>query len=95
MSRFKHPTVKRSLKSQFGCKPSIGVKEQEHPMSTLRTLYQAIDPYQVGVLEVGDGHVLHWERIGTARRKASRFPPWRPGRRVYAEQPASLRPFRV
>ncbi len=34
-------------------------------MSTLRTLYPAIEPYASGQLDVGDGHVLYYERCGT------------------------------
>jgi proline iminopeptidase len=29
-----------------------------------RTLYPAIDPYQTGMLDVGDGHHLYWELCG-------------------------------
>lgn len=39
-------------------------------MSTARrTLYPAIEPYQTGTIEVGDGHVLYWERVGTPGAK--------------------------
>ena len=34
-------------------------------MSALRTLYPAIEPYETGMLDVGDGHVLYYERVGT------------------------------
>ena len=30
-----------------------------------RTLYPAIEPYETGTLDVGDGHVLYYERVGT------------------------------
>ncbi len=48
-------------------------------MSTLRTLYPEIDPYEVGALEVGEGHVLHWERIGTPGGKPAVFLHGGPG----------------
>lgn len=32
---------------------------------TLRDYYPPIEPYQTGTLDVGDGHVLYWERCGT------------------------------
>lgn len=31
----------------------------------LRTLYPPIEPYASGLLDVGDGHQVHWERCGT------------------------------
>ena len=35
-------------------------------MSTaLRTLYPAIEPYATGMLDVGEGHHIYWERCGT------------------------------
>ena len=34
-----------------------------------RTLYPAIEPYQTGRLDVGDGHNLYWERCGTPGAK--------------------------
>ena len=36
---------------------------------TRRTLYPAIEPYQTGRLDVGDGHSLYWERCGTPGAK--------------------------
>lgn len=32
---------------------------------TLRDYYPPVEPYQTGTLDVGDGHVLYWERCGT------------------------------
>jgi len=32
---------------------------------TLRQLYPPIDPYASGLLDVGDGHRVYWERCGT------------------------------
>jgi len=34
-----------------------------------RTLYPEIEPYETGMLEVGDGHALYWERAGTPGAK--------------------------
>jgi proline iminopeptidase len=34
-------------------------------MSELRTLYPPAEPYASGMLDVGDGHVIHYERCGT------------------------------
>lgn len=34
-------------------------------MSALRTLYPPIEPYASGMLDVGDGHCIYWERSGT------------------------------
>lgn len=34
-----------------------------------RTLYPPIEPYAQGMLEVGDGHTLYWERCGTPGAK--------------------------
>lgn len=33
-------------------------------MSELRNLYPAIDPYEIGMLDVGDGHTVYFERVG-------------------------------
>ncbi|WP_298280088.1 prolyl aminopeptidase [Novosphingobium sp.] len=34
-----------------------------------RTLYPPIEPYASGMLDVGDGHTLYWERCGTPGAK--------------------------
>lgn len=34
-------------------------------MTDLRTLYPPIEPYASGMLDVGDGHQVYWERAGT------------------------------
>jgi proline iminopeptidase len=36
---------------------------------TLRTFYPEIEPYESGHLDVGNGHSLYWERIGTRGAK--------------------------
>ncbi|MGX7952598.1 prolyl aminopeptidase [Tsuneonella sp. HG249] len=38
-------------------------------MSERRTLYPEIEPYDHGMLEVGDGHSIYWERVGTRGAK--------------------------
>ncbi|GAA4766748.1 prolyl aminopeptidase [Novosphingobium ginsenosidimutans] len=37
--------------------------------SERRALYPPIEPYASGMLEVGDGHTLYWERVGTPGAK--------------------------
>jgi len=34
-------------------------------MTMLRSLYPAIEPYASGMLDVGDGHTIRYERVGT------------------------------
>jgi proline iminopeptidase len=38
-------------------------------MSERRTLYPPIEPYNSGMLDVGDGHSIYWERVGTPGAK--------------------------
>ncbi len=33
-------------------------------MTERRTLYPPIEPFETGMLDVGDGHTLYWERCG-------------------------------
>ena len=42
-------------------------------MTTLRTLYDPIEPYETGMLDVGDGHVVYYERSGTPGAKPAVF----------------------
>lgn len=44
-----------------------------------RTLYPPIEPYETGMLDVGDGHTLYWERIGTRGAKPAVFLHGGPG----------------
>jgi proline iminopeptidase len=44
-----------------------------------RTLYPAIEPYETGRLDVGDGHNLYWERCGTPGAKPAVFLHGGPG----------------
>ena len=48
-------------------------------MTQRRTLYPPIAPYATGMLEVGDGHVLYWERCGTPGAKPAVFLHGGPG----------------
>jgi proline iminopeptidase len=48
-------------------------------MTELRTLYPTIEPYADGTLDVGDGHVIHYERCGTAGAKPAVFLHGGPG----------------
>ncbi len=45
----------------------------------LRTLYPEIEPYASGHLDVGDGHVIYWERVGTPGTKPAVFLHGGPG----------------
>ncbi len=46
---------------------------------TLRTLYPEIEPYAHGMLDVGDGHSVYWERSGTPGAKPAIFLHGGPG----------------
>jgi proline iminopeptidase len=48
-------------------------------MSERRTLYPPIEPYASGMLEVGDGHSIYWERCGTPGGKPAVFLHGGPG----------------
>jgi proline iminopeptidase len=48
-------------------------------MSELRSLFPPIEPYQSGMLDVGDGHQLYWERSGTPGAKPAVFLHGGPG----------------
>ena len=52
-------------------------------MSELRTLYPPIDPYETGMLDVGDGHQIYWERVGTKGAKPVVFLHGGPGGGIY------------
>ena len=46
---------------------------------TRRTLYPEIEPYETGMLDVGEGHSLYWERVGTPGAKPAVFLHGGPG----------------
>ena len=50
-----------------------------HMTSSRRTLYPEIEPYESGLLDVGDGHELYWERCGTPGAKPVVFLHGGPG----------------
>ncbi|MBX3560245.1 MAG: prolyl aminopeptidase [Sphingomonas sp.] len=51
----------------------------EAPIAQRRTLYPPIEPYESGMLDVGDGHRLYWERCGTPGAKPVVFLHGGPG----------------
>jgi proline iminopeptidase len=55
-------------------------------MSVRRTLYPPIEPHASGMLEVGDGHRLYWERCGTPGGKPAVFLHGGPGGGISAKQ---------
>ncbi|MUZ71407.1 prolyl aminopeptidase [Agrobacterium vitis] len=48
-------------------------------MTNLRSFYSEIEPFETGFLDVGDGHVIHWERVGTKGAKPAVFLHGGPG----------------
>ncbi|TAK08829.1 MAG: prolyl aminopeptidase [Rhizorhabdus sp.] len=48
-------------------------------MSGLRSLYPPIEPYAAGMLDVGDGHSIYYERVGTPGGKPAVFLHGGPG----------------
>ncbi|MCO5157017.1 MAG: prolyl aminopeptidase [Aquamicrobium sp.] len=48
-------------------------------MTGLRTLYPPIEPFEAGHLDVGDGHAIYWERVGTKGAKPAIFLHGGPG----------------
>ncbi len=46
---------------------------------TRRTLYPEIEPYESGLLDVGEGHSLYWERVGIRGGKPAVFLHGGPG----------------
>lgn len=48
-------------------------------IDTRRTLYPEIEPYETGMLDVGEGHSLYYERVGTPGAKPAVFLHGGPG----------------
>jgi len=48
-------------------------------MTDLRTFYPEIEPYETGMLDVGDGHRVYYERCGTPGAKPALFLHGGPG----------------
>ena len=55
-------------------------------MTERRTLYPPIEPYATGMLDVGDGHILYWEKCGTPGAKPVVFLHGGPGSGCSASQ---------
>ncbi len=55
-------------------------------MTYERTLYPPIEPFETGMLEVGGGHTLYWERCGTRGAKPVVFLHGGPGSGCSAKQ---------
>ena len=49
------------------------------PANPLRTLYPPVEPYETGMLDVGDGHCVYYERVGTPGGKPAVFLHGGPG----------------
>ena len=47
--------------------------------SDLRGFYPEIEPFETGFLDVGDGHTIYWERVGTKGAKPAVFLHGGPG----------------
>ncbi|WP_037499550.1 prolyl aminopeptidase [Sphingomonas jaspsi] len=63
-------------------------------MNERRTLYPAIEPYDSGMLDVGDGHTLYWERCGTKGAKPVVFLHGGPGSGISPGQRRQFDPTR-
>lgn len=63
-------------------------------MTSLRSLYPPIEPYDGGMLDVGDGHLLRYERIGTPGAKAAVFLHGGPGGGISARHRQLFDPTR-
>jgi proline iminopeptidase len=55
-------------------------------MSELRSWYPEIEPFESGMLEVGDGHTIYWERVGTKGAKPAVFLHGGPGGTISPKQ---------
>jgi len=60
-------------------------------MSPLRTLYPEIEPFDAGHLDVGDGHTIYWERVGTKGAKPAVFLHGGPGGTISPDHKKLLR----
>lgn len=63
-------------------------------MTERRTLYPPIEPYETGMLDVGDGHTLYWERCGTRGAKPVVFLHGGPGSGISPNQRRQFDPAR-
>jgi proline iminopeptidase len=53
---------------------------------SLRTFYPEIEPFETGMLDVGDGHTIYWERCGTKGAKPAVFLHGGPGGGISPKQ---------
>lgn len=63
-------------------------------MPDLRSLYPPLEPYTAGTLDVGDGHVLYYERCGTPGAKPAVFLHGGPGGGISVRQRRLFDPSR-
>jgi proline iminopeptidase len=63
-------------------------------MTELRTLYPPIEPYETGMLDVGDGHLVYFERSGTPGGKPAVFLHGGPGGGISAKHRQLFDPTR-
>ncbi len=63
-------------------------------MTELRSFYPEIEPYASGHLDVGDGHALYWERVGTPGAKPAVFLHGGPGGGLMPSQRRAFDPAR-
>lgn len=63
-------------------------------MSALRGFYPEIEPYETGTLDVGDGHVIYYERVGTKGAKPAVFLHGGPGGGISPKQRRVFDPAR-
>src|SRR5688572_13701698 len=57
-----------------------------------RTFYPEIEPFETGHLDVGDGHVIYWERVGTRGAKPAVFLHGGPGGGISPKQRRAFDP---
>src|SRR5690606_31094394 len=55
-------------------------------MSSPRSLYPEIEPFETGMLDVGDGHIVYWERVGKKGGKPAVFLHGGPGGGISPKQ---------
>jgi proline iminopeptidase len=73
--------VDHSIK-RFSAMPSSTAANQAHSLSSPApspTLYPPLEPFDSGMLDVGDGHRIYWERCGNPQGKPALFLHGGPG----------------